>query len=173
MEKKEELFKEMLRRPGYYVRSWGRVMSFKRESPKFLSVHVNWLGFPEVQVFFNGRGKFLNIAREVLAAFKGYPADPWLCVAKHKNGDLLDCRLDNLEWVICETDSTYDPRKSHRRGVLKPDHTKGKMSVAKYNQSRETIEKQKRTKKRNFEERKRFKEMMETYSAQNIFRNGE
>ena len=53
----------------------------------------------------------------------------------------MDCRLENLEWVICETTEEYDPTKSKRRGVKKPDFTREKMTEAKLKQSRETIQK--------------------------------
>ena len=52
-----------------------------------------------------------------------------------------DCRLDNLEWNICDTTDEYDPEVSHRRGVLKPEETKKRMTEAKYKQGQETIRK--------------------------------
>jgi hypothetical protein len=85
--------------------------------------------------------RIIQLNRIVLETFRGYPADPWLCVAHHLDGDRTNCRLDNLEWVVCETTAEYDPQKSHRRGVLKPDFTKDRMTEAKLHQSRETIEK--------------------------------
>lgn len=181
----KEIFKEIEGRPGYWVSNMGRVQSRKRKDWTFLSIHVNRLGFPETQVFQNCKATFISVAREVLAAFRGYPADPWLCVAKHINGDLLDCRLSNLEWVICETDDSYDPSVSHRRGVLKPDHTKAKMTASKYNQSQETIEKAVVNRRQSMEYRKMFKQVndkvmsdrqiedvKDIYSIQNRLRNG-
>ena len=185
MKEIKEVFREVVGRPGYYVSNMGRVQSRKRKEWIFLSVHVNRLGFAEVQVFQNCKATFIPVAREVLAAFEGYPADPWLCVAKHINGDLLDCRLENLEWVICDTDETYDPSKSHRRGVLKPEHTRAKMSASKFNQSRDAVEKAVMTRQRSIEYRKMFKhvngvgmteeqkeEMKDIYSIHNRLRNG-
>lgn len=146
---------------------------------------MNRLGFPDVQVFQNCKATFISVAREVLAAFRGYPADPWLCVARHINGDLLDCRLENLEWVVCETDENYDPSVSHRRGVLKPEHTKAKMTASKYNQSPETIEKAVVNRRQSMEYRKMFKQVndkvmsdrqiedvKDIYFIQNRLRNG-
>lgn len=170
MEEREEIFKELVGWPGYFASNLGRIMSCKRRLPKFLSTRVSRLGFLEIQVFEGSKSTFLNVAREVLAAFYGYPADPWLCVAKHKNGDLSDCRLENLEWVICETTKDYDPSRSRRRGVLKPSHTKEKMTASKFNQSRETIEKAIMTRKKNVEYRRKFKEVNNLYSIQNRFR---
>lgn len=180
-----EVFREIDGRPGYWVSNMGRVQSRKRKEWAFLSVHVNRLGFPEVQVFQNCKATFISIARAVLATFVGYPADPWLCVAKHKNGDLQDCRLENLEWVVCETDETYDPSVSHRRGVLKPSHTKDKMTESKYHQSQETIEKAVVNRRLSMEYRKKLKlvndnvmterqmdEVKDVYSIQQRFKNG-
>ena len=180
-----EEFREINGRPGYWVSNMGRVQSRKRKDWVFLSIHVNRLGFSEVQVFQNCKATFIPIAREVLAAFEGYPADPWLCVARHINGDLQDCRLENLEWVVCETDETYDPSKSHRKGVLKPDHTKEKMSKSKFKQSRDAVEKAVMTRQRSIEYRKMFKrvngvvmterqkeEMKDIYSIYNRLSDG-
>lgn len=180
-----EVFREIEGRPGYWVSNMGRVQSRKRKDWNFLSIHVNRLGFPEVQVFQNCKATFISIAREVLAAFRGYPAEPWLCVAKHINGDLLDCRLSNLEWVVCETDENYDPSVSHRRGVLKPEHTKAKMTQSKFHQSRDAVEKAVMTRQRSIEYRKMFKkvndvtmsdskieEMKDIYSIHNRLKNG-
>lgn len=180
-----EVFREIEGNPGYWISNMGRVQSRKRKDWCFLSLHINRLGYLEVQVFNKCKASFINVAREVLAAFRGYPSDPWLCVAKHLNGDLLDCRLENLEWVICETDDTYDPKKSKRMGVLKPEHTKAKMTQSKYNQSQETIEKAVINRRQSMEYRKLFKkvndvtmserkidEMKDIYSIQNRLRNG-
>lgn len=155
----KETFKPIIGRPGYMVSDLGRVLSLKRREPTLLSIRRNRTGYAEAEVFCNQKMSFINIGREVLAAFVGYPAEPWLCVAKHKNGDLMDCRLENLEWVICETDSTYDPTQSKRRGVLKPDHTKDRMTEAKYNQSEETIRKAVMSRKNTVELRKIYKKV--------------
>ena len=129
--------------PGYFVSDLGRVMSTKRKSgPHIMSQRSTKYGFQEVMISVKCRLITLYVARLVLAAFEGYPADPWLCYAHHLNGDMSDCRLENLEWQVCETNWEYDPKKSHRRGVLKPDMTKEKMSQAKFNQTDETIQKQ-------------------------------
>lgn len=173
MEEREEIFKEMADWPGYFVSNLGRILSCKRKIPKFLYGRLSRLGFPQVQVFQGSKATFLNVAREVLAAFYGYPADPWLCVARHKNGNLLDCSLENLEWVVCDTTEDYDPSKSLRKGILKPEHTKARMTAAKYKQSRETIEKAIMSRKKTVEYRRKFKEVNNLYSIQNRFKSDE
>ena len=180
----KEIFKPIVGRPAYLVSNLGRVMSCKRRAPVLLSIRKNRVGYAEVEVFTNSKISFLNVAREVLAAFEGFPADPWLCVAKHKNGDLMDCRLDNLEWVVCETDDSYDPTESKRRGIKKPEHTKQKMSESKFNQDPETIEKAIISRKKTIEYRKlikkvnntaisddQFDEMKDIYSIQSRLRD--
>lgn len=137
----QEIFKPIEGYLGYYVSNMGRVLSKKRIEPIILSKHKMRLGYNTVQMWNKSKLDTLYIARLVLAAFEGYPAEPWLCYAHHKNGDLDDCRLENLEWIVCETTDEYDPKVSHRRGVLKPDLTKEKMTQAKLNQSKDTIEK--------------------------------
>ena len=157
----EEIWKPVEGRPAYYVSNLGRVLSLKRKDPQILAIHQNRLGYAEVSVFSHCKVGFINLGREVLAAFKGYPAEPWLCVARHINGDLMDCRLENLEWVVCETDDTYDPKSSHRKGVLRPEHTKDRMTEAKLKQSEDTIRKAIMTRQKNVQMRKFFKQVNE------------
>lgn len=147
----KEEFRPIEGYPGYLVSNLGRVMSVRRKSgPRVLSLHASRYGYMQVMVCFGGCMTSLYVSRLVLAAFEGYPADPWLCVARHLDGDLSNCSLDNLVWVVCETTVDYDPSVSHRRGVLKPDFTREKMSAAKFNQSEETIEKQRVSRKRRY-----------------------
>ena len=106
-----------------------------------MSTHNTRLGYLVVMLWNNNKLTQFYVSRLVLEVFRGYPTDPWLCYAHHKNGNLNDCRLDNLEWNICETTDEYDPEVSHRRGVLKPEETKKRMTEAKYKQGQETIRK--------------------------------
>lgn len=153
----KETFKQIVGRPGYFVSDLGRVLSLKRRSPVLLSIRKNRMGAAEAEVFCNGKIRFISVARVVLESFVGYPAAPWLCIVRYINGDMMDCRLENLEWEICETDATYDPSKSKRRGVLKPDRTKARMTEAKLNQSEDTIRKAIMSRKNTIELRKLYK----------------
>lgn len=137
----KEVFKPVNGYPGYYVSNLGRVMSKKRYNPIIITQNKTKLGFVTVQLYQEERLVSLYVARLVLEAFKGFPADPWLCVAHNIDGDLNNNNLDNLEWLVCETSEDYDPSKSHKKGVLKPAITKARMTAAKYNQKPETIEK--------------------------------
>lgn len=127
---------------GYFVSDQGRVMSTKRDEPIILAVMYDKHGYA---CTFMANPKThkpdkYQIGRLVLEAFCDYPADPWLCIAHHKDGDRSNCSLENLEWLVCETTDEYDPSKSHRKGVLRPKETKENMTKAKKRQSRETID---------------------------------
>ena len=142
--------------PDYLVSNLGNIKSTKRGG-RIMSYSITRYGYKVVIVCANKKMNTLYVAREVLAAFKGYPADPWLCIARNIDGDRLNCSLDNLEWLVCETTKEYDPSKSHRRGVLKPDETKSRMTEAKYNQSEETKLKQVESRRRGAELKKVLK----------------
>lgn len=139
----EEIWKKVDGYTGYYVSNLGRIKSLKRSEPIIMKLGRNRLGYTTALLWNKENNKLdiLHLSRIVLAAFKGYPADPWLCYAHHINGDLTDCRLENLEWLICETTDEYDPKVSHRKGVLKPKLTKERMTQAKYKQEKGTIQK--------------------------------
>jgi hypothetical protein len=141
MEKKEE-FREIAGFPGYWVSNLGRIMSTKRKVAKIMAKFKNSQGYPAAAMWEKGELFTIQLNRLVLETFVGYPAEPWLCVVRHKDGDRMNCELDNLEWYICETTDEYDPSKSLRKGVLKPDFTKEKMGYSKMHQSKETIRKQ-------------------------------
>lgn len=134
-----EVFKPIPGYPGYFVSDLGRVKSVKRDKPIIMSTHNMRLGYLVVMLWNDNKLNTLYVSRLVLEAFVGFPADPWLCYAHHKNGDLNDCRLENLVWIVCETTDEYDPEVSHRRGVLKPKETRARMTAAKFLQSDETI----------------------------------
>lgn len=131
--------------PGYFISNLGRVKSEKRVHPIILKLRTNRHGYVIMVCSMRGTLVTLYVSRLVLAAFRGYPADPWLCYAHHIDGDLNNCSLENLEWMVCETTEEYDPSKSHRKGVLKPDFTKDRMSQAKYLQTEDTIDKARQT----------------------------
>lgn len=154
----EEIFKPINGFPGYQISNFGRVKSFRRYTPTILALQKSRLGFTQIMLYQGRRLVTLYIARLVLEAFEGYPADPWLCVANHIDGNLDNNRLDNLEWLVCETTEEYDPEKSHKKGVLRPDATKAKMTAAKFRQSRETIEKAVISRQKTVELRRQRKE---------------
>ena len=141
--------------PGYCATNYGNIVSMKgSDGPHYLSQRTTKYGYRIVMLSLEGMLKSYQVARLVLSTFVGYPADPWLCVVNHKDGNTENCRLDNLEWLVCQTTDDYDPAVSHRRGVLKPESTRQKMTIAKFNQSRESIEKGLITRQLTIERRK-------------------
>ena len=127
--------------PGYCATNYGNIVSMKgSDGPRYLSQRTTKYGYRIVMLSLEGMLKSYQVARLVLSTFVGYPADPWLCVVNHKDGNTENCMLNNLEWLVCQTTDEYDPAVSHRRGVLKPESTRQKMTIAKFNQSRESRE---------------------------------
>lgn len=141
--------------PGYEISSEGRVFSTKTGERKELSSFKNMkTGQRMVMLSYRGKSMVKYVSRLVAEAFIGFPSEDHLCVVYNINGDKMDCRLSNLEVVICETTEDYDPAKSKRRGVLRPSETLKRMSEAKCHQSPETIRKQAESRRRTCNERK-------------------
>lgn len=149
--------------PGYFARTDGQIISMKgkRGEEHVMSQTKNKYGYAIVMLCKDGVVRSHQVARLVLAAFEGYPADPWLCYVRHLDGDLGNCNLYNLKWEICQTTEDYDPSKSHRRGVLKPDYTRERMTTAKYCQSEYTIAKQVKNRRATMMERNHWKNYLD------------
>lgn len=143
-----EIFKEIPNCPGYYADEKGNILSLKRKEPRVIKQCTMKSGFKTVPLFIGKKLKTGYVSRMVLSAFYGYPAAPHLCYANHIDGDLSNCALANLEWIICETTAEYDPTKSKRKGVLKPAMTKARMTECKKHQSIETRRKAAETRRR-------------------------
>lgn len=140
----EEIYKEIPDCPGYWASNLGNIKSTKR-GDKLLKTGKSKLGYITLMLYVDRKLRTSYVSRLVLSAFKGYPAEPNLCYANHIDGDINNCNLDNLEWIICQTTSDYDPEKSKRRGIIKPDIVKQRMTQAKLNQSEETLKKAAKT----------------------------
>lgn len=77
----------------------GSVMSVK--SGKILKSKINSYGYPYVNVYDPDKGKWRSVATHILLArtFIKNKEPSRLFFVNHKNGDKLDLRLINLEWV--------------------------------------------------------------------------
>lgn len=149
----ERDFRDLPDYPGYMACRDGFIVSFKRRIPQVLKTgYVR--GVVTVPLCKDGGLHVRQLAREILTAFVPFPADPWLCFVKYKDGDQRNCRLDNLEWFVAETGDDYNPALSHRKGVLRPDFTKDRMAEAKKHQSRESVERGAATRKKLYAEGK-------------------
>ena len=83
--------------PGYCATNYGNIVSMKgTDGPHYLSQRTTKYGYRIVMLSLDGMLKSYQVARLVLSTFVGYPADPWLCVVNHKDGNTENCRLDNL-----------------------------------------------------------------------------
>lgn len=155
-----EDIREIPGRKNYFATRDGKILSKKRKEDAYLTQHMRF-NKAVVVLYYDHmmRAEFVN--RLILSAFVGFPADPWLCFAHNINGDPQDNRLENLEWLVAETTDEYDPAVSHRKGVLRPDAIKSKMTDAKLNQSDETKRKVREGRKRYFD-RKRAAEKRTT-----------
>lgn len=93
---------------GWYdVSNMGRVRSLdricygvnlpRRCDGKVLRPRINKVGYPQVALFRNGKGKTINVHRLVAIAFVPNPTD--LPFVNHIDGVKSNSRFDNLEWV--------------------------------------------------------------------------
>lgn len=144
-------------KPLYYATSDGQILSKKRNKEAYLK-QVLRFNKATVVLFYDRMMKTEFVNRLVLSAFVGYPADPWLCFAHNIDGNPENNSLDNLEWLIAETTEDYNPEISHRKGVLRPDEIKSKMTEAKYHQTEDTKRKIQESRKRTYEQKRREKE---------------
>lgn len=118
---------------GYFATSTGEIYSLKRHNQlnKLVSFK-NKYGSEIVILSNNGKTQTFTTARLVLMTYGGeLPAPLHLLVARNKDGNLDNNDIQNLEWIVCETTSEYDPSKSLKRGVIKPDFVKNKMQSSK------------------------------------------
>jgi hypothetical protein len=93
----EELWRPVVRFPGYEVSDKGRVRSFKSGKAKILKLGKDGSGYPIVCLYKNGRGYWFLVHRLVAEAFLGFPED--MLEVNHKNGVKTDNRVENLEWL--------------------------------------------------------------------------
>lgn len=88
--------------PNYAVSNLGRVKRIltctgKPIEDRVLSTYIGWRGARMVNISDKGRHHSLRIARLVATAFLPNPDSKQ--VVLHKDGDILNDRLDNLQWV--------------------------------------------------------------------------
>lgn len=95
----EEEWKEIKGFEGYEVSNLGRIKSRKRyKEGKILDCSFNGRGAPRIALF-RGKGKptkVLGVNKLVAEAF--LESDPHNKQVCHKDTNLRNCRVDNLEW---------------------------------------------------------------------------
>ena len=88
--------------PNYAVSNLGRVKRILTQTGKslgdrVLSPYIGWGGARMVNLSDRGRHRSMRISRLVATAF--LPNPDGLQIVLHKDGDLMNDRLDNLQWV--------------------------------------------------------------------------
>lgn len=107
-----EFWKPILQFEGYEVSSSGKVRSLDRKIKrtnhkgtvhlktyfgKLLKSKVNRNGYEEINLWIENKQYTLSVHRVVLETFK--PLFGYGLEVNHKNGNRLDNRLENLEWM--------------------------------------------------------------------------
>ena len=88
--------------PNYAVSNLGRVKRILTQTGKslgdrVLSPYIGWGGARMVNLSDRGRHRSMRISRLVATAF--LPNPDGLQIVLHKDGDIMNDRLDNLQWV--------------------------------------------------------------------------
>lgn len=112
---REEIWRPVVRFEGWYeVSNLCRVRRVKPSSGArvgyILKTFIDRGGYPVVYLSKNGKVKEICVHILMLEAFVG--PRPEGCECNHKNGDLLDNRIENLEWV------THKENVQHAHRVL-------------------------------------------------------
>ena len=98
-------FVEIKNLNDYLINDMGVV--FSKKSDKELKAHNG-----TVEVYVDGQKRKMNVAHMVLNAFVGNPHNAKR--VHHKNGDVNDSSLENVEWVIPKTNKTGVARTSSK-----------------------------------------------------------
>jgi hypothetical protein len=120
----EELWRDVTRRRGYQVSSWGRVRSSKALYGKsddgyyYLKLTPGSDGYHNVDLFEDRSHHYVNVHMLVLEAFVG-PCPPGL-QCRHLDGNPGNNRLDNLKWGTAKENA--DDRQSHGRTYHGSEH---------------------------------------------------
>ena len=101
----------------YAIDSYGNVFRTHKNKNKLLKVEISNRGYKRVSLSKNGSAKKHSIHRLVAISFICNKFEK-PCV-NHKNGDKLDNRVDNLEWV------TYSENEIHSISVLGKTYARG------------------------------------------------
>ncbi len=109
MATKEEVYREVVGWPGYYVSNLGNIKSDRGPIKPFLN-HHGYLCFNVVRT--RDDRKLVRVHREVLIAFCGPPPDG-KPLGRHLDGNPANCALDNLSWGSYK-DNEADKRRHGR-----------------------------------------------------------
>jgi hypothetical protein len=110
----------------YYVSDHGRIKSTKPQKTKefivherIIKTHITWADYERVTLSYNNVKKKHYVARLVAFAFLGKPPTDKYQI-NHKDGNKLNNRLYNLEWVTPKQNIQHAIKNGLRKG--KHDH---------------------------------------------------
>lgn len=92
----------------YFVSNYGRIKSFHSGQQKILSPRSNWKGYKGIVLHLNGVKTFWAVHRLVATLFIPNPNN-YPCV-NHKDNDVTNNNVDNLEWCTYYYNNTYNNR---------------------------------------------------------------
>lgn len=101
-----EIWKDIKEYPGYQVSTDGRIKSFKQSKEgKILKPKIS-AGYAGVDFRKDGRSYYGLVHRVVLSTFS--PVKNWeVLTVNHIDGDCLNNRLENLEWMTQTENTAY------------------------------------------------------------------
>ena len=101
-----EVWKDIKGYEGMYkISSYGNVMSLKKSKPRILKPCANDRGYLLICLCKNGHIKTQRMARLVAKAFIANPDK--LPEVNHKDGNVLNNNVNNLEWVSRRENNTH------------------------------------------------------------------
>lgn len=115
------MFVEIPGYPGYFADHLGNILSLRRKEPKILKYQVSKrFGYARVFAYnSDGHLKHCQVHRLVMLAWEG----PSMLHVDHKNGNKLDNRIENLEYVtLAENKRRAAAQGAVARGVVHGMH---------------------------------------------------
>ena len=107
------MWKEIKDFPNYSVSDKGEIKNNKRN--KKLSIAYNQDGYAIVQLWKNNKGYMRRVHRLVLEAFSPIE-DSEKYEVNHKDCNIKNNSLDNLEWCTSKENTDYRLSLNHKRG---------------------------------------------------------
>ena len=119
---KTEQFKKMPGFEKYYVSDFGNVISTQTKKPIFLKPGIDGNGYEVVTLYNKPLKRVMKISTMVAVAFLGHKAlNVHTTIVKHKDGNKLNSRLDNLQIIEKEISKQNGVRFSESLGKWRAD----------------------------------------------------